>query len=625
MKTLLKLVICLSVLVFLTGSITAQEVTQSSDVLKVKIEEFEKADIASKSAAVQSIYQRTLLRLYNDFNSALTREIAELKKIQAAQSGTTDRELQKDTAALLQRLATEQSITSEKIKTLDDVRTTVTQVRSVPEPTPFVVPDKPKPGATVPTVAVITGRVTTINEQIFTNAYEFTPEQIRGAVQQVISNRTPAGFQAPDDPNLPEIRIQETQELVKAHAGPNPPPPPGGTLLLKRDHAGALDTPLTEVELEVTNPNNSAFKKKYLTGYDGTYNIPVADLPDGAYVFSVKMGQFKTSIPVLMNGGVPSPATPDLQLLVRPLGEFSRAIVGFEQAGASAAKADQNYFLDLTLSHPLPFQKSVHPYFGPRGRMWGTVRVTSVPQSISSPVGTFVSNFAQQVSEIKVNEVAQGVEFLAGVDLRLTNKFLSFGSFGGQTATKLTLSFIAGGGAITPFTPRETLEVFKAFPGAPGLPPLPAGTEFVAFVSPDRDRFFRQYYAGLRLQTHYFDYKNRDIPLNRYPAQLDITFGQNEAITGGRLHGGVLRLEGFYPLPYNELSFVHLFGTALIRPIGSKITDPLILEPASPLPTLPAANVFLITVPQINRDYYRVGFGFDLIELVKKFGAGVSR
>ena len=257
--------------------------------------------------------------------------------------------------------------------------------------------------------------------------------------------------------------------------------------------------------------------------------------------------------------------------------------------------------------------------------MWGTARVTSVPQPISSSVGSFATGFAQQVSEVKVNEVAQAVEFQAGVDFRLTNKHLTFGSFGGQTATKVTLSFIAGGGAITPFTPRETLEVFKAFHGAPGLPPLPAGTEFVAFVSPDRDRFFRQFYAGFRLQTHYFDYKNPGIPLNRYPAQLDITYGQNEAITGGRLHGGVIRIEGFYPLPYDELKFINLFGTALIRPIRTNIPDPLILESAPAGTVVPATNVFLITVPQINRDYYRVGVGIDFISFIKKLGAGQSK
>lgn len=473
-----------------------------------------------------------------------------------------------------------------------------------------------------PTSASVTGRVTAINEQIFTNADKFTPDQIRRAVKRVVDVRAGKALQT-DDKDVPTIVMEGTGAIVRAHgAVPNLPQILPGNLILKNDNAAALDTPLAEVTVKVEKPGDNAFLQEFKTDYQGNYTATPLD--PGSYVFSVKVSDYKTSIPVNIVAGVATPPA-NLQLLVRPLGEFSRAIVGFEQAGASAAKSTQKYFFDLTLSHPLPFQKSVDPYFGPGGRMWGTVRVTSVPQQISTSLGTFATGFAQQVSEVKVNEVAQAVEFLAGVDIRLTNRPLPFGSFGGQTATKLTLSFIAGGGATTPFNPRETLEVFKAFAGAPGLPSLPTGTEFVAFVSPDRDRFFRQFYAGLRLQTHYFDYRNPSIPLNRYPAQLDITYGQNEAITGGRLRGGVIRIEGFYPLPYDELKFINLFGTALIRPVRSNITDPLILQPAPSGTIIPANNVLLITVPQMNRDYYRLGVGIDFISFVKKLGAGQSK
>jgi hypothetical protein len=637
----------------------------SSDLLRVKIEQFEKTDITSKSATVQSIYQRTLLRLYNQFNTALNQDIADLKAMQATISGAST-ESQTEIEQQLQKLLRERTVTVEKIRTLiGDVRSTATpeppaseQVSSVvfkpaqartatlnttsqlsasltPErannSTSYAVSDVPVFSSIQPVndnVAAapqVTGRVTVINEQFFTNADEFTPDQLRRAVQKVVSARSQRTTPPPDEKDVPDIVVEETGEVVRGHGVTNNPAqlPALGKLRVKRKHVGGLGTPLAEVDVKVEKPDDSAFHKEFKTDYQGNYTT--APLADGYYVFSVKVGDFKTSIPVHIVAGVVTPNPANLQLLVRPLGEFSRAIVGFEQAGASAAKSNQKYFFDLTLSHPLPFQKSVDPYFGPRGRMWGTVRVTSVPQQITSSVGTFATEFVQQASAVKVNEVAQAVEFLAGVDVRLTNKYLPFGSFGGQTATKLTLSFIAGGGATTPFNPRETLEIFRAFPGAPGLPTLPTGTEFVAFVSPDRDRFFRQYYAGFRLQTHYFDYRNPSIPLNRYPATLDITYGQNEAITGGRLRGGVIRLEAFYPLPYEELKFINLFGTALIRPIRTKITDPLILQPAPADTVVPSANVLLITVPQINRDYYRVGVGIDFISFIKKLGAGQTK
>ena len=672
MKTLPSILIYIVIFLLLTCPGAAQEKEAlSSDQLRAKIEQFEKTDITSKSATVQSIYQRTLLRLYNQFDAALRQDIADLEAMLAAAGGASA-DSQNEITLQLQQLSRERSATAEKIQTLTaDVKSAVAPHRPAveqksaasPEPTrartaaphatsllsTSLAPERVSTGSAsyaVSDVPVLTsvealsanaaapapqvrGTVTVINEQIFTNADKFTPDQVRRAVQRVISARSQkSGTPQPDDTGngVPDIVLEGTGERVKEHHTANSPAQVAapGNLVLKKDHAGALVTPLVEVRVKVEKPGDSAFTAlEFETDYLGNY--ATTPLADGYYEFTVKVSDFKTSIPVHIVAGVATPNPANLQLLVRPLGEFARAIVGLEQAGASAAKSTQKYFFDLTLSHPLPFQKSVDPYFGPRGRMWGTARVTSVPQQITSSVGTFATGFVQQASEVKVNEVAQAVEFLAGIDIRLTNKPLPFGSFGGQTATKLTLSLIAGGGAITPLNPRETLEIFKAFPGAPGLPTLPPGTEFVAFVSPDRDRFFRQYYAGLRLQTHYFDYRNTGVPLNRYPATLDITYGQNEAITGGRLRGGVLRLEGFYPLPYDELKFVNLFGTALIRPIRTKINDPLILQPAPADTAVPGANVLLITVPQINRDYYRIGLGIDFVSFVKKLGAGQTK
>jgi len=354
-------------------------------------------------------------------------------------------------------------------------------------------------------------------------------------------------------------------------------------------------------------------KLKTVTDKTGKFTISLAA---GDYIITASVDDFKVEEPVTVS--TVDVNVGDLQIFVRPLGEYSRAIVGFEQAAASSASHTQKFFFDLTLSTPLPFGES-DPYFGKRARLWGTARVTSVPQQITSGVATFSAGFAQQVGNLKVNEVAQGIEYLVGTEIRLKSRMQPFGSFDGTTTNRFTTSFIAGAGAITPINPKSTLEIFKVFPGAPGLPPVPAGKDFIAFVSPDRDRFFRQYFAGLRLQTYYFNYRNPDIPLKRYPAVLDITFGQNEAMTGGRLRGGVLRLEGFYPLPYDGLKFINLFGTALMKLSRTNINDPLILEAAPAGTTVPASNVFIQTIPQMNRDYYRIGVGIDFISLINKW------
>ncbi len=47
-----------------------------------------------------------------------------------------------------------------------------------------------------------------------------------------------------------------------------------------------------------------------------------------------------------------------------------------------------------------------------------------------------------------------------------------------------------------------------------GLTSQLAGKKFVAFASQDRDKFFRQYYAGIRLKTFYYD-RDTDEPQRR--------------------------------------------------------------------------------------------------------------
>jgi hypothetical protein len=676
--------------------VRAQESTaQNATRIRQSIELLEKRDIRSKSAEVQMIYKRTLLRKYSEYISALQQDITEIKQIQA-DADTPGTPPDKETASLLKQLSEELSVTSEKALTLrDDLKqlaskdshilkpsevaaiseaSTATEVRprvlgnanalpsrevvkpdflradtppanresastmrnevsrnarEASEPPAAAQQDTPKP------LYRVVGTVSVINEHFFTNAKNFTPSQIKSASSHWGGSaiRNPKTQSNRSQPAIGIRRESDPSSNLQPSSGRKSSTETDDELIVKDEYARKVNTPLsgaTVTAVQYAANGDKQLKATTKTGRDGNYNL---SLPAGDYVIMAEMGGFTSEesvhIPDATAGATGAAAvaaaaavTPqdvDMQLLVRPLGEFARAIVGFEQAGASSAKSSQKYFFDLTLSAPvaLPWVNTIDPYFGQRARAWGTVRVTSVPQQITGPVGTFATQFAQNVSNVPVNEVAQAIEFLVGGEYRLTKKWINFGSFDGKTTNKFNLSFIFGGGAITPLRPRDTLDVFKIFPGAPGLPEIPAGKEFIAFVSPDRDRFFRQFYAGFRAHGYYFDYKNPDIPLKRYPATLDVTVGMNESVTGGRLRGAVLRLEGFYPLPYNDLDFINLFGTAIIKPTHTKIQDPLILEPA-PGTTVPAANVFLVTVPQINRDYYRVGVGIDFISLIKK-------
>ena len=350
-----------------------------------------------------------------------------------------------------------------------------------------------------------------------------------------------------------------------------------------------------------------------LTDKDGNFEVIVD--PNGKYFVSTEAdnGQSKREIYV----GDKSVRV-NIPIEDRPVSLLTRAIVGYEQAGAAAAKNSQNYFFDLFISKSFPFKQKIDPDFGERLRTWVDFRFASVPQTGDVTLGDFSTGFATQVSSLKVKDVARVFEFLGGLEYRLSGNSGLLPSFDRQTKQKFSLSFIAGGGFTTPTNPLESISIFKVTPGAPGLPPQAIGKDFVAFIQSDRDRFFRQYYVGLRMQTFFFNLFN--MPMQRFPAQLDLAVGQNEFVTGGKLKGPVVRIDGFFPLPYNGLKFINVFGTALLRPGHSVIGIPLVLQPAPDGTIVPAPNVGLVALPQPSRDYYRVGFGIDLMSLVQKWG-----
>jgi len=92
---------------------------------------------------------------------------------------------------------------------------------------------------------------------------------------------------------------------------------------------------------------------------------------------------------------------PDLRLPRRKSrnGEFARVLTGLEQSGASSSDSAQKYFFDFYLSMPAPFQSAATweaSTFGPRYRIWGDARITTVPQQITSSLGEFAVSFSEQ-------------------------------------------------------------------------------------------------------------------------------------------------------------------------------------------------------------------------------------
>jgi len=292
--------------------------------------------------------------------------------------------------------------------------------------------------------------------------------------------------------------------------------------------------------------------------------------------------------------------------------DVARLIVGFEQAAASAAESERKYFIDFTVEVGFGRKDTwSRGAYGPLFRTWGTVRLTSVPQQINVPVGEFATQFDQNLANLKVNELVQAGELLTGFELMVATwphyKSTDFRRGG------VSLSVTAAGGVITPLDPQSSLRVFELTDEARQTLGIDASKNYVAFVSKDRDRFFRQWYAGFRLRTHYGSSTS-----GRLNSILDVSVGQDEAITGGRLYRSVLRAEGFFPLEWGT-GFLYLYGGVLIRPGPVREKEPLLLRPAPAGVVVPAPDVEVRTIPQVDKDFYRIGVGVDLVRLVEQF------
>jgi len=350
------------------------------------------------------------------------------------------------------------------------------------------------------------------------------------------------------------------------------------------------------------------------TNSTGQYTLSA---PDGLYYVVVTKADGDNSREARLYVSISADREVNVRVGARkgPGGEFARIIYGLDQAAASSGNATFKYFFDLTLSSPLPFEQTPDPDFGPRFRAFGGIRIASVPQQVTQKLSQF--DLPGNVSNLQVNELAQSMEFRGGLSGRiLGSRSLKF-SFDNETMQKFALHGLIGLGASTPLNPRDTLDIFKVSSDAVLRYPEAKGKDFIGFTSPDRDRFYRQAFAGLQLKTYYFD-KTNENALDRFPATFDLTYGFDEAVTGGRIHGGVFRAEGFYPLPTKWGSQFYFFFTALMKPTRARDRDPLLLEPATGkgLPDL-ISNGVRVTLPQIDRDYYRIGIGMDIIRLIQ--------
>jgi len=305
-------------------------------------------------------------------------------------------------------------------------------------------------------------------------------------------------------------------------------------------------------------------------------------------------------------------------------GEEFHSVFGFEQTGASGSDSVRKFFLDFFVSRPVPGLFGTSNGDGePRLRWWGDVRIASAPRSMGSAISA--GALASSAASLKFNEMAQTAEFVTGIDVRMSSTSGARGK-AGDTRQRFRLSFVAGFGAsgsLTSAPPFSTVPAFQNPVNSPlygsFMKAYPAAAEpayqYVAFLPPFPDRYFKEYFGGFRLTTRYADEKGNG--LRTPPAMITATIGQNELITAGRLRGVVSRVEAFYPLSTGKQgiwSAIFLFATAQLHWGGARAaTFPLMGAPANAL--LTNTNTLYIT-DRPSRDDYAIGAGVDLLQFL---------
>jgi hypothetical protein len=325
----------------------------------------------------------------------------------------------------------------------------------------------------------------------------------------------------------------------------------------------------------------------------------------------------------------------------------TRILVGMEQVGASSTQSEIKPFLDFFFTGPFLFSGKART---PRLATWGQIKLATTPDQITN-VAVFPTNLVGQLGETTPSGgLVQSFDFVAGLEGRFFTANGSFLSLIPGIRQKTRFYAAAGYGAISPLTaqkenartfniPQMGSSQYDLFVERYGTPP--AGKDIVAFVPLDRDRFLRQWYAGLRFKTFYCEDQECTRFRNSFPAMLDVMFGQNEAVTGGsRKYGGtpdptdstkvvgeknayVFKFEAFYPLPFREARFLYLYGTAIMKIGGgrAKVINPLFLDPATVLITDPRVYIPSAALQQLlqpNRDYYKIGVGVNLTDLFNR-------
>jgi hypothetical protein len=299
---------------------------------------------------------------------------------------------------------------------------------------------------------------------------------------------------------------------------------------------------------------------------------------------------------------------------------LSKAILigGIEEGAYSSLGQNTNPFINAFIE-------------GPDGRItgWGRVRLLSAPQpSTQGIVSTFTDPTGQLTTQ-DYSKVGQALDFAVGPRVGLSKHWSFIAAFGVTTplsSQTVAVTYTApppGSVECTTLTNRFTLKNGYA----PGLTMAPAGSSTcltggftdIAFSNRDRSNFLVKYGAGFRTSNKFDDCKDAASGTTCTPSfgVLDLTVGQDEAITRGLLRHFVFKMDGILPIRTGSAAYVYLFGSAYIRLAKNQDLSPLILQSASGV-TIPSPTVIVLPLQIPDRDYYRLGVGLNINQIFCK-------
>lgn len=301
-------------------------------------------------------------------------------------------------------------------------------------------------------------------------------------------------------------------------------------------------------------------------------------------------------------------------------------IGGWEQAGYSSLTDTGNPFVHAFLESS-----------GDKFSVWGRVRLLSAPQPSTQGIFTVITNPTGQLTTSSFSKTGQSLDFVLGPRVTIPGWPGSHG-----------ISFIADVGATTPLSSQDVAVTYKApAPGTnectvlasrfssamgynPGLVQAPPGSTTclaggytdVAFANQDRSNFLLKYGGGFRAARSIDCTSSGTDKTQCSPsyAAIDVTFGQDESVTGGKLHAEVFKLDGVLPIQTGGSAWLYIFGSVYLRTSPNRNLAPLILTPDTGV-TIPSPTAFVLPLRQPDRDYFRLGVGINLAQIFCKISA----